>query len=141
MSALHRLVYTSVRTPKCDQAAIENILASCKKNNPSRKVTGILVHSDRRFLQYIEGAKEDLLSLYELIKADDRHTALNQRDFQPIEQRIFPSWHMGYRDLAKEVRYKTDISRADQQVFDDLIHGEIDFSNRGLKVLQLFFSI
>ncbi len=141
MSTLHRLVYTSVRTPKCDEAALQDILASCEKNNPAREVTGILVHSDRRFLQYIEGNKEELLSLFNLIKNDHRHTAVNQRDFQPIEKRIFPSWHMGYRDLTKAVQFKTEISEEHKKTFDALIHGEMDFSNHGLKILQLFFNL
>lgn len=141
MSTLHRLIYTSVRTSKCDEAALQDILSSCEKNNPSREVTGILVHSDRRFLQYIEGSKDELLSLFELIKKDDRHAAVNQRDFKPIEKRIFPSWHMGYRDITKSLEFKTEIDEADKKTFEGLINGEIDFSNHGLKVLQLFFSV
>ena len=57
MSDLYRLVYTSFRKPKCDDGEIKNILDACKRNNPRRNITGILMHSDSRFIQYIEGSK------------------------------------------------------------------------------------
>ncbi len=139
MSQLHRLVYTSVRKPNCDDTEIEKILDSCRKNNPGRNITGVLVHSDKRFLQYIEGEKKDLEELFELIKKDDRHAAVNQRNFEPIDKRIFPSWQMGYKDLSSELAFHSDASTEDQKIIKALINDEMDFSNQGLKVLQLFF--
>lgn len=142
MKEIYRLVYTSVRKPNCTEKEIEKILDSCQRNNSRREVTGILIHSDKRFLQYIEGEKEELQRLYDLIKLDDRHAGLNQRNFEPIGQRTFPSWQMAYKDVSVDaVDYKTNISEEDKKVFDGLIHDEVDFSDKGLKVLQLFFKM
>lgn len=79
MRDLYRLVYTSFRKPSCDEKAIQDILQACKRNNPGRGVTGILLHSKNRFIQYMEGEKEHVEALYNLIKDDPRHTSVNRR--------------------------------------------------------------
>ena len=61
---LHRLIYTSVRKAECDDQEISNILASAEKNNVHADITGILLHSKDRFLQYIEGEPQKIKSLY-----------------------------------------------------------------------------
>ncbi|MEQ9466801.1 MAG: BLUF domain-containing protein [Ekhidna sp.] len=140
MSSLYRLIYTSFRKPECNEHEIQNILASCKKNNPKRDITGILLHSDKRFIQYIEGNKDEVVELYELIKKDSRHTSVNQRNFEAIDDRIFPSWEMGYKDLDM-VQFNTDASVADQKTFNGIIKGELDFDDNALRILQLFFKM
>jgi len=140
MSDLYRLVYTSFRKSTCSEKEINNILASCKRNNPGRGVTGILLHSSSRFIQYIEGSKKDVEELYELIKQDDRHTSVNMRSFEPISGRIFPSWEMGYKDLEHEsLELQTDALPEDKEKFEKLLDAELDFDNDGLRILQLFF--
>lgn len=141
MSELHRLVYTSVQTRACTDEEIEKILAACKRNNPGRQITGILVHSDKRFLQYIEGEKDELSTLYDLIKEDPRHAGCNIRCFEPIAQRVFPSWEMGYKDINKDLQFSTQVSSLDRRKVEALISGEIDFSDQGLKLLKLFFKV
>jgi hypothetical protein len=140
MSSLYRLVYTSFRKPNCNQQEIENILASCKKNNPARNVTGILMHSNNRFIQYIEGSKEELKSLYDLIKNDARHTSVNERNFEPIKERVFPSWEMGFKDVDG-LQFNTDVSKKDQETFNSIISDEIDFNDTAMRVLQMFFKM
>ncbi len=128
MNKLYRLVYTSFRKSNCDEKEIQNILESCKKNNPSRNITGILLHSDKRFIQYIEGEKDDVLELYELIKNDSRHTSVNQRDFKQISERIFPSWEMGYKDVDT-IQFQTEAAEVDQKAFNGLINGNLNFDH------------
>lgn len=142
MSDLYRLVYTSFRKPKCDDGEIKKILDSCKRNNPKRNITGILMHSDSRFIQYIEGGESAVLELFELISEDGRHTSVNQRNFESISERVFPSWEMGYKDVpAKELQFDTEATIADKEAFKFLIKGELDFSNNGMRILQLFFKM
>ncbi|WP_425389556.1 BLUF domain-containing protein [Ekhidna sp.] len=140
MSSLYRLIYTSFRKPECDEEEIDNILSACKKNNPGRNVTGVLLHSDKRFIQYIEGEKDEVLDLYELIKDDPRHTSVNQRNFEPIANRIFPSWEMGYKDVDK-IAFDTDASSINEKTFNRLIKGELDFDDNAMRILQLFFKM
>jgi hypothetical protein len=142
MSDLYRLVYTSFRNHKCDDLEISKILDACKRNNPQRGVTGILMHSDSRFIQYIEGGKSEILGLFELIKDDPRHTSVSQRNFEKIDARMFPSWEMGFKDISKEsIAFNTEVSDQDKNIFEGLIKGELDFDNSGMRLLQLFFKM
>lgn len=140
MSDLYRLVYTSFRKRTCTEEEVKNILASCEKNNPERQITGILLHAKNRFIQYMEGSKSSVQALYDLIKEDPRHTSVNLRSFEPIEERVFPSWEMGYKDLEdQELKFQTSVSDVDQKKFEALINADLDFDNDGMRILQLFF--
>lgn len=139
MRDLYRIVYTSYRKACCDDDEIKKILNACQRNNPARNITGVLLHAESRFIQYIEGSRSELLKLYELIKQDDRHTNISQRDFTEIESRVFPSWQMGYLDLSSDIKFNTDISASDMGYFNALIKGDLDFSNDGMRILRLFF--
>ncbi len=140
MNNLYRLVYTSVRKPECDDQEIQNILDACKRNNPDDNLTGVLLHSKNRFIQYIEGNKDTVRSLYNKVKGDARHTAVNERDFSSIQERVFPGWNMGYKD-ADSIEYHTTVSRKDRNQLDEIIEGKMDFKDRGITVLRLFYEL
>lgn len=140
MSALYRLVYTSFRNPECDEKEIINILNSCKKNNPKRNITGILLHADKRFIQYLEGSKEDVEELYQLIEKDRRHTSISKRNFELIDKRVFPSWEMGYKNMDN-VLFNTDATKKDGETFNKLIKAELNFDDNAMRILQLFFKM
>lgn len=124
MINLYQLVYTSKRTPKCDDQEIQNILASCKNNNSSKDITGVLLHSDDTFIQYLEGDK-DIIKLYDLIKNDPRHKGAILLSYGPLKERVFPSWHMGYKNLPKErIDFLTNGNPSDQVAFQSIIKGE-----------------
>ena len=140
MSNLYRLVYSSFRKDSCNALEIKKILESSQKNNSKKGITGILLHSNSRFIQYMEGPKEKVEQLFESIEKDPRHSSVSRLSFQPIDQRIFPSWEMGFKDFtSKNIEFHTDISPKDMAIFQRLIDGELDFENDGLRVLQLFF--
>lgn len=136
---LYRLVYTSFKQPICDEGEIQRILKSARAKNPAMGITGVLIHSDSRFLQYLEGEKEQLKLLFELIQNDKRHTAVVERNFEPISERAFPNWLMAYKDIAlANVTFDTRVTDEDIQKFEDIVKGDLDFSNSGLRLLKLF---
>ena len=142
MSSLYKLIYTSSRKPNCDATEIENILASCRRNNPSKNVTGVLLHSNHRFIQYLEGDKDRIMSLFEAIKKDERHGGVNLRYYSPIEERIFPSWQMGYKDVnLNSAVFQTSITKEDQAIFQKLIEDQDQSEVEGLRILKLFFEM
>lgn len=142
MNNLYRLVYTSFRKPECTDDEINNILSACNKNNPGRDVTGVLLHSENRFIQYMEGDKEELEKLFNHIKTDDRHTAVNKRNFETISERLFPSWEMGYRDLsANEMVYQTEVSPQNKETIDQLFEGTSTIDDRGIRLLRIFSKV
>ena len=138
MGQLYKLIYSSLREPKCTDAEIENILEACKKNNPEKNITGVLMHSENSFIQYIEGAPREILGLYDLIKQDDRHKNVVMLSYTPIRERTFPSWHMGYKNVGK-LEFQTDISTDDKKVFESMIAGNELESDLSVAVLKKFF--
>lgn len=142
MSNLYRLVYSSFRNPECDDSEIRKILESCKRNNPGREVSGILIHSDSRFIQYLEGEEAELEKLFTLIQNDKRHSGVSRRNFEAIDERIFPTWAMGYKDLSHhEIDYYSDISDNDKGEFNELLKGDLDFTDSGIRLLQVYFKM
>jgi hypothetical protein len=139
MSNLYQLVYTSVRNTSCSEQEIQNILGACEKNNPSKNITGILLHSENRFIQYLEGDK-DIIKLYDLIKSDTRHKLPVLLSYGPLNERVFPSWHMGYKNLPKErIDFLTSTNTDEQQVFQSIIKGEKQSGVSAVNLLVKFF--
>lgn len=139
---LHRLIYTSSRKPECSETEITRILESARKNNPAYNITGVLLHTKNRFLQYLEGDGDEIMGLYERIKGDYRHGGCMVRDFSPIEERIFPNWQMGYKDVAEdELQFNTDITAQDRKHFEALIEGQLADKEIKSNVVKRFFEV
>ncbi|MGH1338789.1 MAG: BLUF domain-containing protein [Aureispira sp.] len=140
MSSLYNLVYVSTRLPNCDEKELQTILAESRTKNDSKNITGILLYSSNRFLQYLEGDKEEIFSLYRNIKKDKRHQQVALLYHVPIKERIFPSWQMGYRDLdAEQINYQTKAEEADRELFKRLITQDAYKEIEGMHVLKIFF--
>lgn len=132
---LAHLAYVSVRKSTCTDLEIEKILASCKKNNPPLQITGVLLYSENKFIQYVEGESGDLMTLYDKIKKDPRHEKVVMISYSPIANKIFPSWHMGNRKItSNEIDFMTEINTSDKSVFKKIMDGE---QEEGVKVQQL----
>lgn len=137
---LSQLVYVSNRKSNCTAEEIEKILASCKKNNPPLNITGVLLYSDTKFIQLVEGDAKVLTVLYDKIKLDSRHNSPMMLSYGPIKEKSFPSWHMGSKKMsANDVDFKTDISAEDKAVFNNLLNGVEADGQRVLNILKKFF--
>ncbi|MDQ3392977.1 MAG: BLUF domain-containing protein [Bacteroidota bacterium] len=128
-----------MRSPDCDDNEMKKILESCKRNNPSKDITGVLLHSDNNFIQYLEGDK-DIIKLYDLIKEDKRHSRAVLLSYGPLQERVFPAWHMGYKNVPKDkIDFLTDGNLADKKVFESLIKGEKQTDTKAVTLLVKFF--
>lgn len=136
---LYQLVYSSTRNQSCTDQEIQKILDSCKRNNPAQNVTGVLLHSENNFIQYLEGDK-DIIKLYDMIKTDPRHSRVVLLSYGPIKDRVFPSWHMGYKNLTRqELSFHTSANDQDKQVFKQLIEGNKVDNINAVNLLRKFF--
>ena len=136
---LYQLVYKSIRNVSCDEQEIKKILDSCERNNPSKEITGVLLHSDNNFIQYLEGSK-DIIKLYDLIKEDPRHSRVVLLSYGPLKERVFPAWHMGYKNVPKEkIDFLTAANSGDKKVFDSIIKGEKQTGTSAIDLLVKFF--
>lgn len=140
MNHLYQLVYSSIRTPSCTEEQIQNILKSCERNNAGKNITGVLLHSENNFVQYLEGDK-DIIKLYDLIKDDTRHTRVVLLSYGPLKERVFPSWHMGYKNISRnEIELITKSTDQEQKEFNALLKNTAVAESAAIKLLTKFFN-
>jgi uncharacterized Fe-S cluster-containing MiaB family protein len=78
-----------------DKEALENIIATARRNNPRFGITGLLVFGSGIFFQWLEGPRDTVTSLFKMISADPRHSdvvLLTKED--EFRERLFPNWDM-----------------------------------------------
>ena len=93
--SIHNLVYCSRAVQNMDKEALEKIIAAAKHHNPQSGITGLLVFGSGIFFQWLEGPRDNVTRLFEIIAADPRHThvvLLTQED--DFRERLFPNWDM-----------------------------------------------
>lgn len=96
---------------------MQRLLHQATTNNNKTGITGILLYRSGLFLQYLEGTKNTVQSLYTKIKNDRRHTSLIKMHDKPISERVFKNW-------AMEFRYLKNINSL--LSFDDYLRSHID---------------
>lgn len=137
---LAHLVYVSARKRNCTDEEIEKILAACRVNNGPLDITGVLLYSDTRFIQYVEGKSTALLGLYDKIKKDTRHEKTVMISYNPISKRIFPSWQMGSLKMTSDdISFITDITQQDKDIFQNIINGSETDGTKVSDLLTKFF--
>lgn len=81
---------------------IAQILITSRERNGLKGITGVLVYKDGNVLQVLEGDEKEVSGLFERIKLDPRHRGVIQIYKKAIDERDFPEWSMGFRDLKAE---------------------------------------
>ena len=103
MSAdLKQLIYSSDACAPMDTAALQSILASSRMHNAEDAITGLLLYSNGRFLQVLEGASDALDVAYSRIANDPRHEHVRTVLCRRVVVRDFPDWSMACRVLSAE---------------------------------------
>lgn len=59
----------------------------------------MLLYKDGNFMQALEGEEKTVRNLYNKIEADSRHRGSMILLKETIEERQFPNWTMGFRNL------------------------------------------
>lgn len=99
-NALYRLAYISRNEIIGDEASIraeiEQILASARAKNQNYQITGALMFNAGYFAQILEGAHDEIQAIFERIQYDARHSQVIILSFEPISERVFTQWSMGY---------------------------------------------
>lgn len=98
---LVRLLYASRAFAPADSATIITILQQSRKHNPPAGITGVLCHSERLFLQVLEGGREQVNRLYARIMTDPRHSDVTLLHYEEISERRYAGWTMGQTNLDK----------------------------------------
>jgi hypothetical protein len=114
-------VYTSVATAPLDDAGLSDILTASRKNNSKVDVTGILLHRDGRFIQFLEGPEAAVRTVLARIEADPRHDKVRVLLEDTIATRQFAEWTMGYQPAGEA---GGSMPEGFRRSFDDLETGD-----------------
>ena len=117
-----QLVYiSSARNLICNDICAD-ILAKSRTNNLRNNISGLLVASQRRFLQTFEGPTDSVRNTYERIRSDPRHYACVLLGERNLDERQFGNWAMGYsaggRDAPEEAGLVSVVSELDATLRD-----------------------
>jgi hypothetical protein len=97
---LWQLVYASAAAADFEVADLQNVLRVARDRNAAANVTGMLLFEGKSFLQVLEGELDRIDALYAQIQNDSRHTRDVLLLREPIEERSFAGWTMGYTRAA-----------------------------------------
>ena len=98
---LVRLLYVSKAVDLQGENHTEAILAASREHNASKGITGILCYGSGIFLQAIEGGREQVNALYNMLVQDKRHKDVVLLHYEEIKHRRFSGWTMGQVNVAK----------------------------------------
>lgn len=93
------LLYLSQSTIPFSKQDLRELLTKSRENNSQLGITGMLLFKGGNFLQVLEGRQETVMSLYERISRDSRHSQITTLFQGTSSQRDFPDWSMGFHDL------------------------------------------
>lgn len=114
---LHRLIYASRQAFTVDMIPDEEIDALIRasiRNNRASAITGLLLVHDGWFVQALEGPAEAVMTTYQRILNDPRHTDSRLVSAGPGGTREFGDWNMCARRF----------SAADDAILDTLAQRE-----------------
>jgi Sensors of blue-light using FAD len=78
---------------------LKALLQQSRDNNARLDLTGMLLYEGGNFMQVLEGPDDALTELYTKIQSDPRHYRILQLLRRQIQEREFPSWSMGFKNL------------------------------------------
>ncbi|WP_148613405.1 BLUF domain-containing protein [Nocardioides rubriscoriae] len=108
MEPLLSLTYVSSATTLFDGAQLLEQLESWRPRNHRRGLTGMLLYSGGNIIQALEGPPSEVEATFETICADPRHRGVIELLREPVTERSFPDWSMGFRDVGP-----VDVERPD----------------------------
>lgn len=96
------LTYLSSATELMGEAELEAMLTSIRPRNAARGLSGMLLYSGGNIIQTLEGPEPTVRETFDRIGKDPRHRGLILMLEEPIVERAFPDWSMGYRQLRAD---------------------------------------
>lgn len=97
---MNRLVYSCYAQRDITNDDLAQISDASARRNQEWGVTGALLYSRRRFIQVLEGPRNRLFDLVDLILADPRASALRIEAIEPCSERLFSTWSMEAGPIA-----------------------------------------
>lgn len=93
---MHAIAYVSSASWNLLQEQLDRIVAESRRLNALNGITGVLLHCDGNFMQYLEGDQDAVMETFARIRASESHYQVNELMNQPIHEREFSDWAMGW---------------------------------------------
>jgi hypothetical protein len=100
MNLVHCIYCSASSKGTFSPSELQELLDQCRLNNAKLEITGILLYKDGSFFQILEGDETVVKNLFETIAKDKRHKKTTKIIVEPIEERSFANWTMGYPKLT-----------------------------------------
>jgi len=102
MSLIHCIYSSAAADTNLSKEALDEILQQSRTNNAKAGITGMLLYEGGTFFQVLEGEESIVESIYEKIEKDPRHERITKLIVEPIAERAFGEWSMGYPRVSKK---------------------------------------
>lgn len=104
MPSLEHLIYASVAAQSFSASQLAELLQRARASNERLGLTGMLLHSDSdgSFFQVLEGEPAAIDQLMQKLLLDKRHSHLTTIIREPIAERSFEGWTMGFSSVSQE---------------------------------------
>ena len=102
MPILEHLIYASVAAQPFAANELAELLEKARASNELAALTGMLLHcdADGSFFQVLEGEPETIDRLLQKLLLDKRHSHLTIIIREPIPERQFAGWTMGFSSVT-----------------------------------------
>jgi hypothetical protein len=115
---MKNIVYVSTAVKLMHENQLMDILHNSRQHNAALNISGVLLYSEGTFIQVLEGRDGVIDALYSRIQADRRHKNVIKIIDEPITEKSFAQWLMGFsvtdvEKTAKLVGYLKSISDLD----------------------------
>lgn len=97
---MHTITYVSTAKSPFSEEQLLALLEKSRENNAKFDITGMLLYRSGNFMQAIEGPADAARQLYSNIRRDPTHHNIITLIDEPIAERNFGNWHMGFANLS-----------------------------------------
>lgn len=132
-TTLLQLTYISRICSDVSEHQIALIHQQAEINNARLKITGLLLMTDRYFMQLLEGDSAIVKSKYAKISQDSRHQEVRLVSERLVQQRQFPDWHMGLKRMLDQDEHQ------DLAAVINLYGQQQQFSSQHADAISLLF--
>lgn len=115
----YQIVYYSTATQSFSEQDLIDLLIVANNNNKKTGITGCLVYANNKFIQLLEGERDAVINLFELIKRDSRHTNVTVTVEMTVNQKLFPDWGMAFKFTEKEFSKEQGVKDATKWIYSE----------------------
>ncbi len=118
---IHRLLYVSTADPAMKADTLQRLVETAARRNAALDITGLLVFTGTHFMQLLEGPKDAVEAVFDMICQDRRHSAIARLIAEPVPQRSCPDWSMALRVIDAANDGPNHVFIVDDETLEDFL--------------------